>query len=390
MRYTLLSFLLWLACSSHLCAAQPFYEKTKALYSQVESTKQNYEKQLAEEQERKKALQIDLDTLDDDEDDGDAETKTSVADDNDVASIMDKTRKVREHEERETKRAQQEKERLAIKGNIEKYRVKGSEAEEILKGLAPCRLKEADRKMCEGVMQEAQHFLKINPKKTKTHKFKSGARKLKSKVDKINPFNKKKRKQKKLKRLQWKAKNSDLLKPKSPTKRTNAKVPEQATKDSWHEQTASLWIDRKDAEQSETVNASKEPEHKPTPNKSDALANQNSSKEQTFATVKRSPHARKNSVPTAKAVAPPTIKAPDVSAKKPPPPPPRGQSSLKQPKKLPSDEEDDDLPLQPPPLPPRSVMTKDGARQQQLPHSSLAESDDESWPDPPPPLPGAL
>ena len=46
-------------------------------------------------------MQIDLDTLDDDEEDGDAETKTSVADDNDVASIMDKTRKVRENEERE-------------------------------------------------------------------------------------------------------------------------------------------------------------------------------------------------------------------------------------------------------------------------------------------------
>lgn len=362
MRYTFLSLLLWLACSAHLFAAQPFYEKTNALYSQVESAKQNYENHLIEAQERKKALQIDLDTLDDDEEDGDAETKTSVADDNDVASIMDKTRKVREHEELE-------KERLVVKGNIEKYRVKGKEAEALLKGLAPCRLKEADRKMCEGVMQEARHFLKINPKKTKTHKFKSGARKFKSKVGQINPFNKKKRKQKKLKRLQWKEKNTDLLKPKSPTKRTNAKAPEQAKKDSWNQQTASLWIDRKDAEQSETVNASKE---------------------QTFATIKRSPHARKNPVPTAKVVAPPTIKASDVSAKKPPPPTPSRQSSLQQPKKLPSDAEGDDLPLPKPPLTRKPVITKGGgAREQQPPHSSLAELEDESWPEPPPPLPGA-
>ena len=289
-------------------------------------------------------MQIDLDTLDDDEEDGDEETKTSVADDNDVASIMDKTRTVRENEELE-------KERLVVKGNIEKYRVKGKEAEALLKGLAPCRLKEADRKMCEGVMQEARHFLKNNPKKTKTHKFKSGARKLKSKVGKINPFNKKKRKQKKLKRLQWKAKNSNLLEPKSPTKRTNAKAPEQAKKDSWNQQTASLWIDRKDAEQSEAVNASKEPEHKATPDKSNALANQNPPKEQTFATIKRSPHARKNPVTPAKFVAPPTIKAPDVLAKKPPPPTPSRQSSLQKSKPPSSEAEDDDLPLPPAPPP---------------------------------------
>ncbi|MEH0002193.1 MAG: hypothetical protein V6Z78_01265 [Holosporaceae bacterium] len=345
MRYTLLSLLLWLACSAHLFAAQPFYEKAKALYSQVGSTKQNYENHLIEEQRRKNALQVDLDTLDDDEEESDTETKTPASGDKDVASIMDKIRKARESEEQEKKRAQQEKERLVVKGNIEKYRVKGKEAEELLKGLAPCRLKEADRKMCEGVMQEARHFLKINPKKTTTHKLKSGARKLKSKVSKISPFNKKKRKQKKLKRLQWKAKNSDLLKPKPPAQKTSAKAQKQAKEDTWHQQTANLWIDSKQGEEKAgTDNRSKKTEHEPTSDKSNASVNHNVSKEQTFATIKRSPHARKNPA-SAVPVAPPTIKSPDVSTKK-PPPPPRSSSLSK-----PAQTEGDDLPLPPPPTP---------------------------------------